>query len=323
MIEHFSGALLMERTAATMMAKAIESCDQKRLDVFKRGPRALCVRGTEVILNARRENTSGMHPRTALAMGGDQYGGGYQIVNGIAIIGIFGPMFKNYGPYGYADQVEIQATVRAATMDRTVSGIMLVIDSPGGSVSGTPELATEIYAANAVKPVMAFIDGLCASAAYWAACGARAIYSNSTSMAGSVGVIMSIMDASKAYDAAGIKVTNIKTGEFKDTGDPSQPATKAGISYLQDICDQIGALFFADVARGRGISLDRVRNMQAKIYLGADAVRVGLVNGGSTTFDTAWDLLRRASDQKYRAGVERMDEYRAIIQKLESETLEN
>lgn len=318
MIEHFTNAILMERGAAQAMAQALQSSDTHALKSFRRGQRQLRVDGTDVVLNVRKENESGAHPRmtTILAGAGGMYGGGYSIVSGIAIIPIFGPLFKGYGDYGFADQAELRATVRAATMDRAVSGIMLYIDSPGGSVAGTKELADEVYAANAVKPVTVFAEDMLASAAFWIASSARAIYINQTGMAGSIGVVTQIIDASRAYEAAGIKVIPIVTGKFKNAGDPTQPATADSVSYIQDLINSLYAMFVSDVARGRGLSESAIRGMEAKIFIGANAKKAGLVNG-VTTFDMAWDSMRRMADKNYRSAVQQNEMWRARLKLME------
>jgi len=314
MQEFFSNAsgLMMLPSAAKAFANALNTRDPKAFDGFKRGPRTLKIDGTEITLNVRSANNSG-HPGGTLIDGGAKFGGGYATVNGIAIIPIFGPMFKNHGDYGFADQVQIRANVRTATMDRSVSGILLFIDSPGGSVSGTKELADEVYAANAVKPVIAYIEDLGASAAYWTAAGARAIYINETGLAGSIGVVTSITDASKAYENAGIKIIPIVTGRYKNAGDPSQPSTPDTVGYFQGMINQFFDMFVAGVARGRGLSESTIRGLEAKIFIGADAKRLGLVNG-VTSFDVVWDLIRRASDKNYKSHVLENNRYRARLQ---------
>ena len=107
----------------------------------------------------------------ALAMGA-----GYTVLQGgVAIIPVMGAMFKGYGAWGYADQSEIQMHVRNAVNDPAVSAIMFLIDSPGGSVAGTMDLADEIRAAGKLKPTMAYGQDLMASAAMWIAAACKEI----------------------------------------------------------------------------------------------------------------------------------------------------
>jgi len=211
---------------------------------------------------------------------------------GIAVIGVFGPMFKGYGSWGYADQAELSATVRQAAADPHIGGIMLLIDSPGGSVAGTGDLAAEVKAANAVKPVMAYIEDCGCSAAYWTAANARAIYSNDTAAVGSIGVVTALVDASKAFESAGIKVTPIVTGKFKGVGDPSQPVTQEHVDYVQEHVDALFGHFVDAVAKGRGIRGETVRKLEAKVFIGEQAAANKLTDG-VMGFDKALAMLAK------------------------------
>lgn len=220
-------------------------------------------------------------------------GAGYQIVGDkIALIPVIGPMFKGYGSWGYADQTEIRAAVRAAAQDPNVSGIMLLIDSPGGSVAGTPDLADEIKAADKVKPVYAYIEDLGCSAAYWVAASARQIFCNNTAFVGSIGVITALVDASKMYEQAGIKVHPIVTGKFKAVGDESQPVTVEALAYIQERIDGIFALFAAGVAKGRGMNVEKVKALEAGVFLAEHAVEKKLVDQVAS-FEKAFSALAK------------------------------
>ncbi len=275
--------LLMEPSTAAAMVTALKSNNPNALDIFKRGPRVLNIEGKEIYLNAR----DGASARS----GGDSsYGPSYEVINGVAIIGIFGPLFK--GGNGFMDQSTIKPVVMAAAADRGVNSILIICDSPGGSVSSTRELHDAVSAANAIKRVTVYCEDMCASAMYWIACGASAIYVNSTGFVGSIGVITNYFDFSKAYENAGIKVIPIITGKYKNAGDPTQPATADNVSYIQDLIDSLFSMFVSDVSRGRGISEASVRSLQAKIFIGADAQRMKLVDG-VMSFEAAWETMRR------------------------------
>ena len=221
---------------------------------------------------------------------------GYAVApGGIAIIGVFGPMFKGYGAYGYADQSELRGAVRGAANDPSVNGIMLLIDSPGGSVAGTADLAAEIRSADAVKPVVAYIEDCGCSAAYWTAASARAIYSNG-GMVGSIGVVTAIVDSSKYFEAAGIKVIPIVTGEMKAVGMEGQPVTAAQVEYVQGMIDAIYADFLSAVSTSRGMRADTIRKMEARVYVGQQAVENKLIDG-VMSFDKAYSALSKMAKQ--------------------------
>lgn len=211
---------------------------------------------------------------------------------GVAIVGVFGPMYKGYGDYGYADQSQLRGSIRQAANDPAVSAIMLVIDSPGGSVAGTNDLYSEVASANAVKPVVAYIEDCGCSAAYWTAAGAREIYSNG-GMVGSIGVVTALVDSSKYFENAGVKVIPIVTGEMKAVGMEGTPVTPQQVDYVQDMIDSIYQDFVGAVAKSRGIRGETVKKMEAKVFYGQSAVDAKLVDG-IMSFDKALSNLTRS-----------------------------
>lgn len=215
---------------------------------------------------------------------------GYGVKNGMAIIPIVGPIAKNPDIFdrvlfGMASSMQIRADFDAALADSAVDSIMLYIDSPGGTVDGTQELARTIYAARGTKPVVAFSDGLIASAAYWIGAAADRLYiSGDTVWAGSVGVIATHVDLSEADRQAGIKVTEIVAGKYKNIGSPNEPLTTEGRAYIQERVDHIYSVFVSDVAQFRGTTPEAViENMaDGRIFVGKNAITAGLVDGMAT-----------------------------------------
>lgn len=221
---------------------------------------------------------------------------GYAVAaGGLAIVPVMGPMFKGFGSWGYADQSEIRGTIRQAANDPGVSGIMLLIDSPGGSVAGTADLGAEIVAADAIKPVMAYCEDCACSAAYWIASCARAVYSNG-GLVGSIGVVASIVDSSKYFENAGVKVFPLVSGAMKAPGMDGVPVSAEQVAYLQNIIETMYSDFVAVVARGRGLRGDAIRKMEAKVFVGEAAVENKLVDG-VLSFDKAFSLLGKAVKQ--------------------------
>lgn len=243
-------------------------------------------------------------------------GPAYFLSGSIAIIGIFGPMFKGFASWGYADQAEIRASVRAAANDPAVTGIMLFIDSPGGSVSGTQDLADEIKSADKVKPVYAYIEDCGCSAAYWTAASARAVYANDSAIVGSIGVITEIVDASKYYEAMGIRIIPIITGNKKNVGDPSQPATDDGIAYMQGLIDTLFEKFAGAVSKSRGISVEKIKKMEAAVFVGSQAVENKLLDG-VMSFDKAFAALAKEA-KKSDASANRKAKALLAIEEMES-----
>jgi len=147
----------------------------------------------------------------------------YENTNGVAIIDVAGvltkcPDFINtlFG-LGTA-MLDIGQQVEHAADDDDVSAILLRIDSPGGSVRGTADLAATVAAANKVKPTVAYAEDMMASGAYWIGSAAGKVYSNSTAIVGSIGTYAALLDSSGAADKLGLKVHVVRAGAFKGAG---------------------------------------------------------------------------------------------------------
>jgi signal peptide peptidase SppA len=221
---------------------------------------------------------------------------GYPVTsNGLAVIQMCGPMFKGYGAYGYADQAVLCNTVMMAANDPSVNGIMLLMDTPGGSVAGTADLGDMVKMAGTLKPVHAYIDDLCASAGMWIASQASAITAGRTAIIGSIGVITTLTDATKYFEAAGIKIVNVTTGDKKDIGDPARKMEDGDIDYVQSRIDTIYDHFVDAIAKARGIRGETVRKMQAALYVGQEAVDAKLVDKIGTFAGAMKDLGKVAN----------------------------
>lgn len=150
--------------------------------------------------------------------------------------------------------------VRAAAADRTAQAIVLEVDSPGGEIAGIPEAAEAIREARAVKPIIAIANTYAASAAYWLASQADEVLGTPSGMLGSVGVYWGHVDYSREMDAVGRKVTYVYAGKYKIEGNPYEPLAGEALAAIQAEVDYAYAMFTADVARGRGVPVDAVRN---------------------------------------------------------------
>lgn len=178
-------------------------------------------------------------------------------------------------------------TFRAVLNDPNVKAIVIDVDSPGGSVEGVPELAAEIRAGRAQKPIIAVSDCLCASAAYWLAAQCSEIYVSPSSLTGSIGVYMAHEDDSKYLENEGVKITLVKYGENKAAGNPFEPLSDKARADMQYLVDSVGAMFDADVAKGRRVTQKDVRESfgQGKVFGAADAVKLRMADKVGTLDD--------------------------------------
>lgn len=205
-----------------------------------------------------------------------------------------GNMVDDVSGSGSASTQRFTQAFRDAMSDPSVGSILIDIDSPGGSVYGVSELSAEIMQARGQKPVVAIANSLAASAAYWVGCAASELYVTPGGEVGSIGVWQAHEDWSAAMEEAGIKTTLISAGKFKVEGNPYQPLDEEAQSFMQSRVDDYYAAFTNGVAKGRGVSIDHVRNgMGQGRCLGADAALAENMVDGVMTFDEVIKKMQR------------------------------
>ena len=183
---------------------------------------------------------------------------------------------------GGASAQMLARQVESAMADSRVRALLLQIDSPGGSVLGTPELAQAIYEMAAEKPIVAVSDGTMASAAYWIGSAANAVYiTGPTVNVGSIGVVAT-HDYSPRRD--GGQTVEITAGRYKRMASDSRPLDAEGQAYLQEKVDYLYGVFVDAVARNRGTDAASVieRMADGRVFIGQQAINAGLVDGVST-----------------------------------------
>lgn len=184
------------------------------------------------------------------------------VEDGVGIIDIEGPIMRKPDIiarliFGATDTDEVIAAVREAQSRPDVQAVLLDFDSPGGTVSGTPELAQAIADLSAQKYTYAFTAGQLCSAAYWAASQSDAIYATPSARIGSIGVLMPVVDRSESLRNDGIKVEVFAAGKFKSAGTPGVSLTDEQRALIQSDVEEIAADFrTAVLARGRKIPAD-------------------------------------------------------------------
>ncbi len=228
---------------------------------------------------------------------------GYTIIDGIAVIPIDGVISKRMNMFsqisgGVSTQL-LQSDFAAALGDPLAHSILLLVDSPGGSIDGLQQAADDIRAGRRVKPVYAFADGTMASAAYWIGSAAEKVFSASdTTAVGSIGVIAKHTDYSKAQEKDGIKVTDIYAGKYKAMGSPNAPLSDEGRATIQTKVDHAYSVFVDAVAKNRGVSTRTVLDKMAdgRVFFGKQAVEAGLVDGIASMPEVLTQLTKRHSD---------------------------
>jgi signal peptide peptidase SppA len=175
---------------------------------------------------------------------------------------------------------------------------VLLVDSPGGAVGGTPAAAAAVMAARAAKPIASWVDGAMASAAYWIGSAAERVYlGSSVHPVGSIGVIATHSDQSQREAALGVKITEIFAGKFKAAMSPHGPLSGPGRQMMQDQVDYLYSLFVSDVATQRKASVDQVLAdmADARVFIGQQAVDAGLADGIASLESVIAELNDRAA----------------------------
>lgn len=214
----------------------------------------------------------------------------YTVNDGVAVICIDGQMMKRAGSFGGCSTISVRQAVRSAANDFAVRAIMLHICSPGGTVSGTADLAEDIANAAQQKPVDAYIADMGCSAAYWAASQCRTIYANSTALIGSIGTYALLEDDTGMQEQIGIKYRIVSTGEFKGLGADGAISDKL-IADVQREINSLNALFLEAVAIGRGENIpDIAKVSDGRAWIAADSKQLGLIDEVAS-FDAAMTAL--------------------------------
>jgi signal peptide peptidase SppA len=218
----------------------------------------------------------------------------------IAVIPLYGTIVQRANMAtdycGGTSTQQFTSALREAMADETIGQILIDIDSPGGSVYGTGELADEIIAAKAKKPVVAVANSLAASAAYWIGCAASEFYVTPGGEVGSIGVWMAHEDYSKALDEAGVKTTLISAGKFKTEGNPYEALAPEARDFMQSRVSDYYNAFTKAVAKGRNVGVAQVRDgMGQGRVLGADAALADNMVDGIATFDDVVKKMQRSA----------------------------
>lgn len=199
---------------------------------------------------------------------------------GIAVLPLYGVMTPRADLMtemsGGTSMEAFRGWVRTAAADKSIGAIVLDVDSPGGMVGGVPEAAAELRAAREKKPVLAVVNTLAASAAYWLAAQARELAVAPSAELGSIGVFTAHQDLSGMAEDKGVKMTLISAGKYKTEGNPFEPLSPEAEAAIQAKVDAYYEMFAAEVALGRGTTTERVKGPaygEGRLMLAGPAVK--------------------------------------------------
>ena len=212
----------------------------------------------------------------------------------IAVIDVYGPIM--YGSTGGFSSTNVDANQMIPLLEEikkdNVKGILLRLNSPGGTASASQAIYEKIQAikkSSNIK-VVSFMQDVAASGAYYIASSSDYIYANPSTLTGSIGVIMQVPNYTDLGNKVGYKVNTIKSGRYKDLGNASRNMTNDEKDLLQNLIDDTYNEFVTAVSKGRNIPINTLKPLaDGRIYTGNQAKYNKLVDGlGSETDALKW-----------------------------------
>lgn len=174
---------------------------------------------------------------------------------------------------------EVLKTIKEFRKDHTIKAILVRIDSPGGGVGPSQEIYRELKRTAGSKPIVASLGGVAASGGYYVASAANRVVANPGTVTGSIGVIMYLPMLRDLFGKIGYEMVTIKSGRYKDIGNPAREMTPEEKEIMQASMDEAHRQFIRDVAAGRRLPEDKVREIaDGRIILGQTAKELGLVD---------------------------------------------
>src|SRR5579863_1552312 len=165
--------------------------------------------------------------------------------------------------------------------DSSIKAIILHVNSPGGGVAASEEIYREVKRIHneKKKKIVVSIETVGASGAYYVASASDKIYADNGSIVGSIGVIAQWVNYGDLLKWAKLKDVVLKTGEFKDTGNPARDLTPNEQAYMQELIDNMFGQFVKAVADGRGMKFDDVKAIaNGKVWTGEQAMSLKLID---------------------------------------------
>lgn len=210
--------------------------------------------------------------------------------------------------------------IEKARTNKNIKGVLFVVDSPGGAVAPSVELAYAIKELKQIKPVVVYASGVIASGSYYASIWADKIIANPGSIVGSIGVIMQGVNAEELMEKIGVSTQTVKAGKFKESGTPTRKWFDYEEKQLQAVIDDTYNMFITDVSNARNLDVkNHTIFADAKIFTSKQAKEVGLVDEVATIF-YAQNLLKDLSKVENPVW-QKEDKFEKFMDKLVSEAV--
>ena len=197
------------------------------------------------------------------------------------------------------DVSKVLENIEKAKKDEHIKGVLFVVDSPGGAVAPSVEVAYAIKELSSVKPVVTYASGVIASGSYYASIWSNKIIANPGSIVGSIGVIMQGFEAGQLLEKIGINAQTVKAGKYKESGTPTRKWTDFEEKQLQSVINDTYNMFISDVANARKLDVkNHTIYADAKIFTSKQAKEVGLVDEVATLNFAKDSLVELSKVQK-------------------------
>lgn len=224
------------------------------------------------------------------------------------------------GPIMIAD--EVLDKISNAKTNPLIKGVLFKVNSPGGAVAPSVEIAYAIKELNEIKPVIAYASGIMASGSYYASIWTTKIVANPGSMIGSIGVIMQSVDASELMSKIGVKTQTVKVGSYKEAGTPTRQWTTVERDELQKITKNTYNMFVDDVSNARKLKKENQKDYaDAHIFTAIGAKKVGLIDNVATITTAKMMLVKLSKVEKPIWSKE--DKMEKFMQKMLNGTIAN
>ncbi len=178
--------------------------------------------------------------------------------------------------------------------DSSIRGVVVRINSPGGSVAPTQEIFREVQKLKEKKRVYISMGSVCASGGYYIASAGEKVFANPSTITGSIGVIMEQPVVEDLLKKIGVQTNTLKAGDLKDAGTPFRKMAESERLYFNALLQEIHLQFIKDVAAARKLSVDVASKLSdGRVYTGNQAKNQGLVDALGSFYDTV-DSLKEA-----------------------------
>lgn len=222
------------------------------------------------------------------------------------------------GPIMSADAVIKE--IEEAQKNPRIKGVLLSVNSPGGAVPPSIEIAYSIKELGKHKPVIAYASGIMASGSYYSSIYAKKIIANPGSIVGSIGVIMESANIKELMDKIGIKTQIVKQGTFKEAGTPTREWTPQERAELERLTKDTYDLFIHDVAEARGLDVNDSKNYaDAHIFSSKRAKEAGLIDEIGVKSQAKSQLAKLAKVKK--PVWKEKDKLEAFMERLENQSI--